>query len=157
MQNEWDQEWYAEHPVHLDALNNLITELEKREKIDVPSFASKLIEREEEIGGVKIDASTGNYTSAEMESADKNILRVVKFFKSSDALWDMVKGENPNVEETDDTLTVVSQQNETRFGPDGTLRTKDFICPECGRKVKQLLKNGYCSKSCAAKARAAKA
>lgn len=37
------------------------------------------------------------------------------------------------------------------------MKTKDFVCPECGRKVKQLLKNGYCSKACATKAHAAKA
>ena len=116
-----------------------------------------MIEREEEIGGIKIDEQTGERTQTEMESADKNILRVVKFFKSSDALWDMVKGANPTVSEGDDVLTAVSPENESGFGPDGTLKTKMFVCPECGKKVEQLLKNGYCSKSCAAKARAAKA
>ena len=110
-----------------------------------------MIEREEEIGGIKIDEQTGERTQTEMESADKNILRVVKFFKSSDALWDMVKGANPTVSEGDDVLTAVSPENESGFGPDGTLKTKMFVCPECGKKVEQLLKNGYCSKSCAAK------
>ena len=118
---------------------------------------NRTLTREEEIGGIKIDENTGEYTQTEMESADKNILRVVKFFKSSDALWDMVKGANPTVEEGDGVLTAVTQQNESGFGPDGTLKTKMFICPECGKKVEQLLKNGYCSKACAAKARAAKA
>ena len=118
---------------------------------------NRTLTREEEIGGVKINEQTGEMTQTEMESADNNILRVTKFFKSTDALWDMVKGENPTVEEEDGMLTAVSKENEGGFGPDGTMKTRMFICPECGKKVRQLLKNGYCSKGCAAKAKAAKA
>lgn len=69
---------------------------------------NRTLTREEEIGGIRIDETTGERTQTEMESADANILRVVKFFKSSDALWDMVKGANPAVEEQGDTFTAVT-------------------------------------------------
>ena len=100
---------------------------------------NRTLTREEEIGGVKINEQTGEMTQTEMESADNNILRVTKFFKSTDALWDMVKGENPTVEEGDGMLTAVSKENEGGFGPDGTMKTRMFICPECGKMFEKAI------------------
>ena len=66
-------------------------------------------------------------------------------------------GGTSNSSESKEEITVISKVKEDGFGSDGTLKTKKFICPECGKRVDKLLKNGYCSKGCHTKAKLAAA
>ena len=110
---------------------------------------------EETAGGMKI-GEDGRWSSEEMFSADSYLERFSKFERSFTAIQDMIRGK-AKVSESSDGIQAVSEEKEDSFGPDGTIQTKKFTCPECGKRVDKLLKNGYCSKACHLKAKVARA
>ena len=93
-----------------------------------------------------------------MFSVDDYLLRFTTFDRSMGALEQMIRGGGTsNSSESKEEITVISKVKEDGFGSDGTLKTKKFTCPECGKRVDKLLKNGYCSKGCHTKAKLAAA
>ena len=113
--------------------------------------------REETGGGLRI-GDNGSWSTGEMFSVDDYLLRFTTFDRSMGALEQMIRGSGTsNSSESKEEITVTSKVKEDGFGSDGTLKTKKFTCPECGKKVDKLLKNGYCSKGCHTKAKLAAA
>ena len=113
--------------------------------------------REETGGGLRI-GDNGSWSTGEMFSVDDYLLRFATFDRSMGALEQMIRGGGTsNASESKEEITVTSKVKEDVFGSDGTLKTKKFTCPECGKKVDKLLKNGYCSKGCHTKAKLAAA
>ena len=112
--------------------------------------------REETGGGLRI--SDKGWQTGEMFSVDDYLLRFTTFDRSMGALEQMIRGGGTsNSSESKEEITVISKVKEDGFGSDGTLKTKKFTCPECGKRVDKLLKNGYCSKGCHTKAKLAAA
>lgn len=111
--------------------------------------------REETGGGLRI-GDNGSWSTGDMFSVDGYLLKFTTFERSLDALEGMIKGK-ASASESNGEITVTSEKKEDSFGSDGTIKTKQFICPECGKKVDKLLKNGYCSKGCHTKAKLARA
>lgn len=66
-------------------------------------------------------------------------------------------GNNVNISQQDGTSTAIVDDSGGGYDYTGTLRTKQYRCPQCGKMVDKLLKNGYCSQKCAVSARAEKA
>ena len=113
--------------------------------------------REETGSGLRI-SDNGSWSTGEMFSVDDYLLRFTTFDRSMSALEQMIRGGGTsNSSESKEEITVISKVREDGFGSDGTLKTKKFICPECGKRVDKLLKNGYCSKGCHTKAKLAAA
>ena len=113
--------------------------------------------REETGGGLRI-GDNGSWSTGEMFSVDDYLLRFTTFDRSMGALEQMIRGSGTsNSSESKEEITVTSKVKEDGFGSDGTLKTKKFTCPECGKRVDKLLKNGYCSKGCHTKAKLAAA
>lgn len=112
--------------------------------------------REETGGGLRI-GDNGSWSTGDMFSADNYLLRFTTFERSMGALEQMIKGGTSKSSESRDEISVTSKVKEDGFGSDGTLKTKKFTCPECGKRVDKLLKNGYCSKGCHTKAKLAAA
>ena len=113
--------------------------------------------REETGGGLRI-GDNGSWSTGEMFSVDDYLLRFTTFDRSMSALEQMIRGGGTsNSSESKEEITVTSKVKEDGFGSDGTLKTKKFTCPECGKRVDKLLKNGYCSKGCHTKAKLAAA
>ena len=54
-------------------------------------------------------------------------------------------GNNVTVTENDGEMTVSQDDSDGGFDSNGILKEKLYTCPECGKRVKQLKKNGYCS------------
>ena len=113
--------------------------------------------REETGSGLRI-GDNGSWSTGEMFSVDDYLLRFTTFDRSMGALEQMIRGGGTsNSSESKEEITVISKVKEDGFGSDGTLKTKKFTCPECGKRVDKLLKNGYCSKGCHTKAKLAAA
>lgn len=108
----------------------------------------------ESAAGVYVNEN-GTWSQGDVFDTDAYLKKFTTFERSIGALSDMVKGKAAATE-SDGQLQVVAEVKEDSFGSDGTIQTKLFTCPECGKRVKALNKNGYCSKGCAAKAKAAR-
>lgn len=103
----------------------------------------------EEAFGLKI-GDDGLWKSKETEDPEEYLKKFAEYEQSVLAFSRIIsKGK---IEEKDGSSTAVSE-NLSSVGEDGTVVTKKFVCPNCGKLVDQLLQNGYCSKSCATKAR----
>ena len=123
--------------------------------IKIPFNLEDLGVLEETGGGFKINES-GQWTAEQMESSNAYLRRFSKFERSMSAMEQMIRGKSKS-QESNGELKVTSDVKEDSFGTDGTIKTKQFVCPECGKKVDKLLKNGYCSKACHTKAKLAAA
>lgn len=103
----------------------------------------------EEAFGLKIEED-GMWKSQETEDPEEYMRKFAEYEQSIYAFSRIInKGK---IEEKDGSSTAISE-NTSSVGEDGTVVTKKFRCPNCGKMVDQLLQNGYCSKSCATKAR----
>ena len=110
----------------------------------------------EEVYGAKVDEASGTWSQSEFKGTNDYLTRLAKFQQSVDTLQRMSSGD-VNVSETGSELVANGGQENPDFGKDGVIPTRLYECPECGKKVEMLLKNGYCSKTCAARAKTAKA
>ena len=111
----------------------------------------------ETVGGVSIDQQSGEWSFHEFESTDKFLKDFGQYEGAVEAFGNMVRKNKATVSETEGQVSVTEDDSDAGFDETGTIKTKQFTCPQCGKKVDQLNKNGYCSKACAAKARAVRA
>lgn len=103
----------------------------------------------EEVMGLKVDES-GIWKQDAIQNPEQYLKQFASFEQSVATFKRLIhKGK---IEEKDGSTTAVTD-NISSVGPDGTVVTKKQVCPYCGKEVDQLLQNGYCSKSCATKAR----
>lgn len=111
----------------------------------------------ETISGMNVDETTGELSQGEMFDAEKYMTDFAKFEDLSLCFVNMARSKVMKVIEKDGQLTADSGEKASKFDADGTIAPRRFTCPYCGKKVDMLLKNGYCSKECATKARLEKA
>lgn len=111
----------------------------------------------EEAFGLKIDNKTGQWNAEQFENPTEYLKRFAQFEDSVYMLNRCVFKNGIKFEMHDGAFTLSSTENESSFDKTGTIPTKKQKCPYCGKYVDQLLKNGYCSKTCATKYRAEKA
>ena len=121
--------------------------------IDVTVFDDTIVT--EEVSGATVDEKSGEFNVDEMFDVQGYMKKFIRFDKGVEWFTSMVRT-GGKVEENGETLTAVQEKNNSTFGPDGTIKAREFTCPYCGKKVDMLLKNGYCSKMCASKAKAEK-
>ena len=98
----------------------------------------------EEAFGLKIEEDA-MWKSQETEDPEEYMKKFAEYEQSIYAFSRIInKGK---IEEKEGSSTAISE-NTSSVGEDGTVVTKKFRCPNCGKMVDQLLQNGYCSKSC---------
>lgn len=105
----------------------------------------------EEAYGIKIDQSSGAWSKGQFEDTKEYMKKFQKFEQSVQLVGTMINGDT-KVEMTPDGIS--GSVMGFKFGKTGTIPTGQFECPQCHKKVDMLLKNGYCSKTCAVRAKA---
>lgn len=103
--------------------------------------------KQEQGGGIKIQ-DDGTYTTQELESVDGFLLKFAKFQKSVNLLASIMQ----NPDKVDINIfgnSKTAAADKPLFDENGHIILDPPVCPQCGKKVKQLQKNGYCSKACA--------
>lgn len=105
----------------------------------------------EEVLGLKI-ASDGVWSQSDTQLDSQAFMQKVMSLRMATLnLRRLVTGDTTVTESGNN---IIAEQDKTQsFGPDGIIPDIKFKCPECGKEVERLLKNGYCSASCAVSAR----
>lgn len=111
--------------------------------------------KNEQAGGMLIQ-SDGTYRESEMESVDNFFLKFAKFKFSLDNLMLLLSDPSKANFDADMNYKTASIKKPL-FDENGKIVVNPFFCPQCGKAVKQLQKNGYCSKTCATIAKSKKA
>ena len=110
----------------------------------------------EQVGGVRIDETSGDWSFHEFKNADAFLKDFGKYEDSVEALQGIVMSNNVSISSQAGEQTAIIDNSQGGYDSTGTLKTKKFCCPQCGKMVDKLLKNGYCSQACAVSARAEK-
>lgn len=112
------------------------------------------IVKEEVVGLTIHDDGTWSKSSDEFDSKT-TIVKVVALKGTVLNLKKLITGDT-KIAEIGNSM-IAEQDNTQSFDENGTIPNIKFKCPQCGKEVEKLLKNGYCSSTCAMRARAAKA
>jgi len=89
----------------------------------------------ETVGGVSIDQQSGDWSFHEFTSTD-NFLRDFGQYESAvEAFGNMVRKNKATVSETNGQVSVTENDSEGGFDETGTIKTKKYTCPQCGKKV----------------------
>lgn len=113
---------------------------------DLKIFQDQYI-KEEQGGGIEIQGD-GTYKEKEMESVDNFLSKFAKFQNSVNIVGALLQNpDKVDVQIFENAKT--AKADKPLFDDNGKIILNPPVCPQCGKKVKQLQKNGYCSKTCA--------
>lgn len=91
-----------------------------------------------------------------MESVDVFLEKFAKFLNSVSIVGALLQ--NPDKVDINIFQNMkTAQADKPLFDENGKIILNPPVCPQCGKKVKQLQKNGYCSKACATIAKSKRA
>lgn len=113
---------------------------------DLQIFKEENIKHEQG-GGLRIQ-SDGSYIESDMESVDNFFLKFAKFKLSLSNLIQL-SADPSKADFSADLNFKTASVRKPLFDENGKMVQNPVICPQCGKVVKQLQKNGYCSKACA--------
>ena len=116
---------------------------------NIKFFADESIVTEEAYG-LNIDQNTGDWMQGEFQNANEYLKKFAAFEQSVQMFSQIAYSGDTTVMNTGTQMTATVRSK--YFSRTGQIETGQYECPVCHKKVDQLLKNGYCSTSCASKA-----
>lgn len=116
---------------------------------NIKFFADESIVTEEAYG-LNIDQNTGDWMQGEFQDASEYLKKFAAFEQSVQMFSQIACSSDTTVMNTGTQMTATVRSK--YFSRTGQIETGQYECPICHKKVDQLLKNGYCSTSCASKA-----